>query len=89
MCETCTYQEVGEGKVKGYILVTECEQCRILRETQSIVYAKQNRKQEIINELDSLDKKAIRPLLDNELARVEEIKLQKNILRQELQSLGE
>ena len=45
------------------------------------------RKQEIINELNELDRKVIRPLLDGETEKVEEIKNQKLILREELKNL--
>jgi hypothetical protein len=48
---------------------------------------KRIRKQEIINQLNELDKKVIRPLLDNETERIEEIKAQKIILREELNNL--
>ena len=47
------------------------------------------RRQEIISQLDELDRRVIRPLLDNETERIEEIKSQKIILREELNNLGE
>lgn len=48
---------------------------------------KEARIQEIKNELNILDIKAVRPILDNETVKIEEIKNQKLILRTELQSL--
>jgi len=45
------------------------------------------RRQEIINKLNDLDLKIIRPLLEGETSRVEEIKAQKTVLRNELNSL--
>lgn len=42
------------------------------------------RVQEILDELDLLDKKAIRPLLEGDTERLEEIKAQKAALKTEL-----
>lgn len=42
------------------------------------------RVEEILRELDLLDLKAIRPMLENDTARIEEIKTQKATLKAEL-----
>ncbi len=57
---------------------------QILAQEQLI---KDTRIQEIKTELNNLDLKAIRPLLDNETYKVEEIKSKKLLLREELQTL--
>lgn len=86
-CE-CEYKEIsGTGSAKGYILEKECDNCKTKREEEIIITAKQKRKQEIITELNELDKKVIRPLLDNEIGRIDAIKEQKITLRKELQTL--
>jgi len=88
----CMFEEiknnVEDSTAKGYVLVSECNDCKTKREANAIESAKQNRKQEIINELNELDKKVIRPLLDGEIIRVNEIKAQKVVLREELNLLG-
>ena len=87
LCPNCTYQETGEGIVKGYALISECAECKAKREADAIISAKENRKQEILAELNNLDKKVIRPLLDGETDRVDVIKSQKIALREELGTL--
>jgi hypothetical protein len=47
----------------------------------------ENRRQEIITELNELDRKVIRPLLDSETEKVDAIKAQKILLREELETL--
>lgn len=86
----CNFQETGSGteEVKGYALVTECDVCKAKRELQAEETAKLQRKQEIVNELNELDRKVIRPLLDGETDRVDTIKAQKLALREELRVLG-
>jgi hypothetical protein len=87
----CEFEElknsVEDSTAKSYILISECDNCKTKREANAIESAKQQRKQEIITELNELDKKVIRPLLDGETERVDEIKAQKVTLRTELQSL--
>ena len=89
MCE-CKFKEIkndANTEVKGYILVSECDECKAKREADAIESAKKQRKQEIIVELNELDRKVIRPLLDGETERIDAIKTQKIALREELQSL--
>ena len=89
MCE-CKFKEIKNDvntEVKGYVLVSECDECKAKREVDAIESAKRQRKQEIIVALNELDRKVIRPLLDGETERVEEIKAQKITLREELASL--
>ena len=89
MCE-CIFKEIENNantNVKGYLLVSECDECKAKREINAIESDKKQRKQEIIVELGELDKKAIRPLLDGETERVDAIKAQKIALREELSSL--
>lgn len=89
MC-TCTFKEIkneANTNVKGSVLVSECDECKAKREADAIESAKAQRKQEILVELNELDKKAMRPLLDGETERVDAIKAQKITLRNELQSL--
>jgi hypothetical protein len=84
----CEYQEIlGTGTAKGYVLVSECDACKAKREASAILEAKSRRKQEIISELNELDKKVIRPLLDGETDRVDAIKAEKVALRAELATL--
>ena len=87
----CEYEElknnVEDSTAKSYILVSECDECKTKREADAIESAKQQRKQEIITELNELDKKAIRPLLDGETDRIDAIKAQKITLREELNQL--
>jgi len=87
LCPNCEYKEVGSGLVKGYALVSECDECRAKREADAVLSAKAQRKQEIIAELDVLDKKAMRPLLDGETEKIDEIKSKKIALRAELADL--
>lgn len=87
LCPNCEYQEIGKGIAKGYALVSECAECKAKREADAILSAKEQRKQEILMELNVLDKKVIRPLLDGETDRVDAIKAQKVTLREELGSL--
>jgi len=89
MCE-CIFKEIkndANTEVKGSILVSECDECKTKREADAIESAKKQRKQEIIVELNELDRKVIRPLLDGETERVDAIKAEKITLRNELQSL--
>lgn len=51
------------------------------------LYNKNKRIEEIKLELNELDLKVIRPLLDNETERINEIKAQKVVLREELSTL--
>jgi hypothetical protein len=86
----CLFEEVkndANTNVKGYVLVSECDECKAKRELQAEENAKSQRRQEIIVELSELDKKVIRPLLDGETERVEAIKTQKIALREELNQL--
>jgi hypothetical protein len=78
---------VTDSTAKGYVLISECDICIVKREAGAIESAKQNRKQEIITELNELDKKVIRPLLDGETERIDAIKAQKVTLREELATL--
>lgn len=87
LCPNCEYREVGSGTAKGYALVSECDECRAKREADAVLSAKAQRKQEIIAELDMLDKKAMRPLLDGETEKIDEIKSKKIALRAELADL--
>jgi len=61
-CENCTYQEVGTGKVKGYIKISECASCQSAREAQETQAIKDNRIFEIQTRLKELDEKSIRAL---------------------------
>lgn len=79
-------QAIGSS-VKGYTLKVECPSCKTKREAQSIESNKQRRKQEIITELNQLDLKAIRPLIDKDDVRIQEIKGKKDLLRVELLNL--
>ena len=87
----CLFNEapnsVEDSAVKSYVLVSECSICQAKREADAIESAKQRRRQEIITELNELDKKAMRPLLDGETDRVDTIKAQKVTLRTELGTL--
>ena len=89
MCE-CKFKEIKNDvntEVKGYVLVSECDECKAKREVDAIESAKRQRKQEIIVELNELDRKVIRPLLDSETERIEAIKAEKITLRAELATL--
>lgn len=85
----CVKEECGKGSgsVKGYITTVECDECKARREADAVLSAKAQRKQEIIAELDVLDKKAMRPLLDGETEKIDEIKSKKTALRAELADL--
>lgn len=86
----CEFEEIkndANTEVKGYILVSECDACKEKRKVDAEKAAKEKRKQDIIAELNELDKKVIRPLLDGETERVNSIKAQKVSLRAELESL--
>ena len=87
----CEFEEIKNNVTSssaiGYILVSECNDCKTRRESDAINSAKERRKQEIINELNELDRKVIRPLLDGETVKVDEIKAQKVTLRTELNNL--
>ena len=75
------------SNVKGYTLKVECQFCKIKREAQAIESNKQRRKQEILSEFNQLDLKAIRPLIDKDDVKIQEIKSKKDILRVELKEL--
>ena len=87
----CEFEEIHnnvlDSTAKGYSLVSECDICKAKREANALVTTNQFRKQEILNELNDLDKKVIRPLLDGETERVDAIKAQKVTLRAELATL--
>jgi len=70
-----------------FVLDPTQEEIDIQKEQNEIHTKIERRKLEIIIELNELDLKAIRPLLDGEVERIEEIKNQKNILREEYNSL--
>ncbi len=87
-CEVSELPNLVKGTgVKSYGLTVECDNCKSKREAQNIVNAVQRRKQEIIQELNQLDLKLIRPLSEKEDTKVQDIIKQKNILRTELQTL--
>jgi len=94
ICPNCQYIEV-ENKIKNssvriFSKIKSCASCIIIEERDKINNQKfelDKVKQEIINKLNELDKKVIRALLDNETERIEEIKLQKIELRNELNNL--
>mgnify|MGYP001561660784 CR=1 FL=1 len=79
-------QTIGSS-VKGYTLKVECPSCKSKREVQNIESNKQRRKQEILTELNQLDLKAIRPLIDKDDVKIQEIKSKKGLLRTELQNI--
>mgnify|MGYP001569459126 CR=1 FL=1 len=79
-------QTIG-SLVKGYTLKVECSSCKIKREAQVIESNKQRRKQEILSELNQWDLKAIRPLIDKDDIKIQEIKTKKDLLRTELQNI--
>ena len=80
-------QTIGSS-VKGYTLKVECPSCKTKREAQAIESGKQRRKQEILSELNRLDLSAIRPLIDKDDVKIQEIKGKKDILRVELKELN-
>lgn len=86
-CDWKETENKAGGGVKGYILVSECDECKAKREADAFLSAKAQRKQEIITELNVLDKKAMRPLLDGETEKIDEIKSKKIALRAELADL--
>ena len=86
-CEVAELPNQVKGGVKGYGLIKECVVCKTKREKQNIIDGKQRRKQEILTQLSQLDLKAIRPLMEKEDLRVQELISQKQVLRIELQNL--
>lgn len=85
--EGCTCIAYSQDFSKGYIVETRCSVCEDIQQAQNIVHDKERRKQEIVQELNTLDLKAIRPILDNETERISEIQAAKVVLRAELASL--
>ena len=86
-CEVQELPNQSGGSAKGYTLIKECASCKVKREAQNIESGKQRRKQDILSELNQLDLKAIRPLIEVDIVKIKEIKDKKDILRQELQSI--
>ena len=86
-CEVAELPNQVKGGVKGYGLIVECDVCKTKMEAQNIIQGKQRRKQEILTELNQLDLKDIRPLMEKEDSKVLEIKAQKDVLRVEFNSL--
>ena len=87
LVEELPNQAIGSS-VKGYTLKVECLSCKTKREAQSIESNKQRRKQEILSELNQLDLKSIRLLIDKDDVKIQEIKGKKDILRVELKELN-
>jgi hypothetical protein len=72
---------------KGWTLATPCPVCAAQMAAEGARMAKERERQEIVNQLNLLDQKAIRPLLDGETERVTAIKAEKEALRERLKTL--
>ena len=75
--------QVGGFKLVGGVLTYD----ETLKQEKEAIKLKQNRKQEILRQLEELDKKSIRSLREGNTERINKLEAEAVILRTELQSL--